>query len=54
VAADATEKLAAALASVGWQELPHTGEWYAKRFAWEPEPSAPRSESSRYAEHVVR
>jgi hypothetical protein len=51
---DATEKLAAALASVGWQELPHTGEWYAKRFAWEPEPSAPRSESGRYAEHVVR
>jgi MYXO-CTERM domain-containing protein len=51
---DATEKLAAALASVGWQELPHTGEWYAKRFAWEPEPSAPRSESGRYAEQVVR
>jgi hypothetical protein len=37
----ATEKLAASLVSVGWQELPTAGEWYAKRFAWEPVPAAP-------------
>jgi hypothetical protein len=37
----ATETLATALVSVGWHELPRGGEWYAKRFAWEPVPSAP-------------
>jgi hypothetical protein len=37
----ATEKLAASLVSVGWRELPPAGEWYAKRFAWEPVPAGP-------------
>ncbi|MEP6688787.1 MAG: hypothetical protein ABJC36_10595 [Gemmatimonadales bacterium] len=37
----AAEILRAALVSAGWKALPNAGEWYARRFAWEPAGAEP-------------
>ena len=34
---EAAETLEGALLAGGWKSLPRGREWYAKRFAWEPE-----------------
>jgi hypothetical protein len=39
---EAAEKLEAALLAASWKSLPRGHEWYAKRFAWEPDVEQPQ------------
>ena len=39
---EAAETLEGALLASGWKSLPRGREWYAKRFAWEPQVEQPR------------